>query len=54
MNFISVKNRQGKYTHFKVPHEIRTYIIQLEMYIHNPKTSKLLELYPERFKNRGG
>lgn len=47
---VSVKNRLGEYEHFKVPPEVYMYIRQLEMAIKYPNTSKLKELYPERFK----
>lgn len=50
-SFISCKNREGEYETFKVPEEIKNYIIQLECYILDHKNSKLIEKYPERFKN---
>lgn len=46
---ISCKNKNGEYQLYEVPYDIRMYILQLEAYITNPKESKLLEFYSDRF-----
>ena len=51
MYLVSVKERFGTFRHFEVPKEVYVYVKQLEAYINYPDESKLLEAYPERFKN---
>ena len=50
--FVSVKNREGEYKTYPVPNEVYNYIRQLEFYIQYPKSSRLLDVYKERFKKR--
>ena len=47
--YVSVKVDSTTYKHFKIPTEVYVYIRQLEMYINNPRESRLKERYPERF-----
>ena len=49
---ISCKCKDGKFKHFKVPFEIWIYIRQLEVYVIDPKLSKLKEHYPHRFNKK--
>jgi hypothetical protein len=49
---LAIKTKEG-WDRFAVPKEVATYVKQLEGYIENPKESKLLSLYPNRFnKNK--
>ena len=48
--FVSIKGNKDEFRHFEVPEEVYTYIKQLEACIRNPDSSRLRELYPERFK----
>lgn len=46
---ISVIGEGGEFTHVNVPESIYYYIKQLEGYIKHPESSKLKEVYHERF-----
>lgn len=48
-SYISCKDDNGEYKTYKVPREIKRYILQLEHYILSPNKSKLKNAYPERF-----
>ena len=49
MNYnISIKERNGKFKHHKVPKEVYIYIKQLELAVRFPKHSKIKKLYPKR------
>lgn len=49
-SYLSVKDKAGNFTRYEVPEEVYIYVCQLEAYINSPFQSKLLEAYPERFK----
>lgn len=46
---ISIIGEGGEFTHVNVPESIYYYIKQLEGYIKHPESSKLKEVYHERF-----
>lgn len=47
--FVSVKTAPETWNQFEVPAEVYVYIRQLEEFVKSPETSKLKELYKERF-----
>ena len=49
MNMVAIKDKNGRYVHYKVCEEVYLYIRQLETYINYPEKSKLKEVYSERF-----
>ena len=51
--YISIKTGKGT-KRIPVPMDVYSYIRQLETYINNPKESKLLEAYPNRFNIKKG
>jgi len=51
---LAIRGRSGQWIWYAVPPEVKTYIMQLECYIRNPKESKLLERYPDRFRKEDG
>jgi hypothetical protein len=48
--YLAIKNKKGKYEHYKVSPEVKAYVLQLEAYIKHPERSKLKEFYADRFK----
>lgn len=48
-SFISVRINDEEYKHIEVAREVYIYIKQLESYIKYPDSSKLKEIYNDRF-----